>query len=90
MEPLFLRYYELRLNVHNEELQMTKRRKISEIGEDMFKIINQKPTEKEIEELSENLNEIYKEETDSDFPDVKIAMSNINKGNIDGHEQNRL
>ena len=69
---------------------MSKRRKISEIGEDMFKIINQKPTEKEIDELAEVFNEIYKDEDEDDFSDVKIAMSNIDKGSINGHEQERL
>jgi hypothetical protein len=45
------------VDTNNTEIEMTKkRRKISEIAEEMFQIINEKPTKKEIKELASILN----------------------------------
>jgi uncharacterized protein (UPF0216 family) len=69
---------------------MTKRRKISKIAEEMFEMINQKPTAKEIEELAEILNEENPDIEDEDTSIDKIASSQVIKGTVDGHESDRI
>ena len=67
---------------------MSKRRRISEISIDMFKIINQKPTLEEIEKLAEILNEKEKDfdnEKNDIFPVRKIAISEVNNRSVDGN-----
>jgi len=67
---------------------MSKRRRISEISIDMFKIINQKPTLEEIEKLAEILNEKEKDfdnEKNDIFPVKKIAISEVNNRSVDGN-----
>ncbi|MBG60563.1 MAG: hypothetical protein CMJ16_08910 [Peredibacter sp.] len=67
-----------------------KRRKISEIAEEMFEIINQKPTKEELEELAEVLNEENSDGEYDSFPEEKIASSYNDKENVDGHESSRI
>jgi hypothetical protein len=60
---------------------MTKRRKISEIYNDMNEINKRKPTDKELDELAEILNEIEDScENDEDFHFEKIAKAHVKKG----------
>ncbi|MCT4640835.1 MAG: hypothetical protein N4A33_00970 [Bacteriovoracaceae bacterium] len=66
---------------------MSTRKKISEIADEMFEIINQKPTIQEIDELAEILNENIDAE---DIVIDKVAVSHRNEGIIDGHEASRV
>ena len=67
---------------------MTKRRKISEIYNEMDEISKRKPTEIELDELAEVLNEI--EDDHEELPIEKIASSHINEGSSYGDESNRI
>ena len=71
---------------------MMNRRKIFEIYKDMNEINKRKPTIKELNELTEILNEInHPDERDNDdLPLKKTASSHIKEGNLHGDEQNRF
>ena len=70
---------------------MSKRRKISEIYNDMNEINKRKPTSKELEELAEVISEIEeKSDINEDFPFEKIASTQIKEGNLHGNKSNRL
>lgn len=67
---------------------MSKRRKISEIFNDMNEINKRKPTDKELDELAEVLNEIDDTgENKVDFPFEKIASK---EGNLHGNKSDRI
>lgn len=68
---------------------MTKRRKISEIFEEVEKINNWKPSKKDLEELAEVLNE-PSEESEEEIPAEKIAIANRKDNSVNGIEQNRI
>lgn len=68
---------------------MTKRRKISEIFEEVEKINNWKPGKKDLEELAEVLNE-PSEESEEDIPAEKIAIANRKDSSVNGIEQSRI
>ena len=70
---------------------MTKRRKISEIYNDMNEINKRKPTDKELDELAEALNEIEDNgENNENFPFEKIASAHVKEGNLHGNESDRI
>lgn len=70
---------------------MKKRRKISEIYNEMDEINKRKPTNKELEELAEILNETEdKSEYNEDFPFEKIASAQVKEGNLHGNESHRI
>ncbi len=70
---------------------MTKRRKISEIYSEMDEINKRKPTEEELDELAEVLNEVEDiSESDDDFTYEKVAIAHVKEGNLDGNESHRV
>lgn len=70
---------------------MTKRRKISEIYNEMDEINKRKPTDKELDELAEVLNETEdNSENNEDFPFEKIAIAHVKEGNLHGNESRRV
>lgn len=70
---------------------MAKRRKISEIYKDMDKINKRKPSDKEIDELAEILNETDEEnQEDEEVPYKKIAHSQLEERNLDDNQSCRI
>lgn len=70
---------------------MAKRRKISEIYNDMNEINKRKPTDQKLDELAEVLNEIEDNgENNEDFPFEKIASAHVKEGNLYGNESDRV
>ena len=70
---------------------MTKRRKISEIYKEMDEINKRKPTDKELDELAEVLNETEdNSENNEDFPFKKIAIAHVKEEKLHGNESCRF
>lgn len=67
-----------------------KRRKISEIAKEIEEINNWKPSQKEIEELAEVLNEEAIIIDNEDLPAEKVAIANIKDNQTNGIEQSRI
>ena len=68
---------------------MAKRRKISEIFDEVEKINNWKPSDKDLEELAEVLNE-PSEDSKDEVSIEKIAIANIKENSVNGIEQSRI
>jgi hypothetical protein len=71
------------------EIEMTKkRRKISEVFEEVQKINNWKPSQKDLEDLNEALKD--HEEVEKDLPIEKVAIANVKDNLSNGIEQSRI
>ncbi len=57
----------------------------------MNEINKRKPTDKELDELAEVLNEIEdNDKNNEDFPLEKIASAHLIEGNLNGNESDRI
>lgn len=65
-----------------------KRRKISEVFEEVQKINNWKPSQKDLEDLNEALKD--HEEVEKDLPIEKVAIANVKDNLSNGIEQSRI